>query len=76
MREGGDDVWESDISYYSLGHIQQVHHLIDCIVEDREPDYGGEAGVHAVRCTLAVIRSAELGRPVSVDEIGAEFRAY
>ena len=74
--EGGDDVWESDISYYSQGHIQQVHHLIDCIVEDREPDYGGEEGVHAVRCTLAVIRSAELGRPVSVDEIGAEFRAY
>lgn len=74
--EGGDDVWESDISYYSQGHVNQVHHLVDCIVEDREPDYGCEEGVHAVRCTLAVIRSAELGRPVKVGEIGEEYTAY
>ena len=26
--EGGDDIWESDISYYSQGHANQVHHLI------------------------------------------------
>ena len=74
--EGGDDVWESDISYYSQGHINQVHHLIDCVVGDREPDYGSEEGVHAVRCTLAVIRSAELGRPVEVGEIEEEYTAY
>ena len=74
--EGGDDVWDSDVSYYSQGHINQVRHLVDCIVEDREPDYGGEEGVHAVRCTLAAIRSAELGRPVRVGEIDEECRAY
>ena len=74
--EGGDDIWESDISYYSQGHINQVHHFIDAVVGDREPDYGGEEGVHAVRCTLAVIRSAELGRPVRVEEIGEEYTAY
>ena len=53
-----------------------MNHRIDCTVEDREPDYGAEAGVHAVRCTLVVIRSVELGRSVSVDEIEAEFRVY
>ncbi len=74
--EGGDDVWESDISYYSQGHINQVHHLIDSILADRAPDYGAEEGVHAVRCTLAVIRSVELGRPVRVDEIEENYTAY
>ncbi len=74
--EGGDDIWDSDISYYSRGHINQVHHLLDCIVGDRETDYGGEEGISAVRCTLAAIRSAQLGRPVRVEEIGEEYRAY
>ena len=74
--EGGDDVWESDICYYSKGHVNQVQHLLDCIVEEREPRYGGEDGVHAVRCTLATIRSAQEGRPVRVEEIEAGFTAY
>ncbi|NLF03175.1 MAG: Gfo/Idh/MocA family oxidoreductase [Anaerolineales bacterium] len=74
--EGGDDVWQSDISYYSQGHINQVHHLIECVLQDAEPRYTGEDGVHAVRCTLATIRSAREGRPVAVDEIGPDYTAY
>lgn len=74
--EGGDDVWESDICYYSQGHINQVHHLITCILEDREPRYSGRDGVHAVRCTLAAIRSAQEGRPVRLEEIEADYTAY
>jgi predicted dehydrogenase len=74
--EGGDDVWQSDISYYSRGHIGQVHHLIDCILADAEPRYSGEDGVHAVRCTLATIRSACEGRPVRVDEVSPDYTAY
>ena len=74
--EGGDDVWDSDISYYGQGHINQVHHLIDSIIEDKEPDYSGEEGVHAVRCTLASIRSAEEGRPISLNEIEDTYTAY
>lgn len=74
--EGGDDVWQSDICYYSQGHINQVHHLIDCILQDTPPRYTGEDGVHAVQCTLATIRSAREGRPVRIDEIGADYTAY
>ncbi len=74
--EGGDDLWQSDISYYSTGHVAQVHHLIDCILAATEPRYTGEDGVHAVRCTLATIESAHTGRPVKVEEIGAEYAAY
>ena len=74
--EGGDDVWQSDISYYSQGHIRQVHHLIDSIIENREPRYTGKHGVQAVRCTLATIRSAREGRPVRVAEIEPDYTAY
>ncbi len=74
--EGGDDVWESDISYYSQGHINQVHHLIDCILADREPRYSGDDGLHAVQCTLAAIRSARESRPVRVAEIAPDYTAY
>ena len=74
--EGGDDVWQSDISYYSGGHINQVHHLIDCIRHDASPCYTGEDGVHAVRCTLAAIRSARESRPIRVEEIESSYTAY
>ena len=74
--EGGDRVWQSEISYYSQGHVNQVHHLIDCVLGDVEPRYTGEDGVHAVRCTLAAIRSAREGRPVRVEEIEPEYTAY
>jgi len=74
--EGGDDIWQSDICYYSQGHVNQVHHFIDCIATDTEPRYGGEDGVHAVQCTLAAIQSAQSGRPVRVDEVQPYDTAY
>ena len=76
LDEGEDRVWESEISYYSQGHVNQVHHLIDCVVQGVEPRYTGEDGVHAVRCTLAAIRSAREGRPVRIEEIGPDYTAY
>lgn len=74
--EGGDDIWQSDICYYSQGHINQVHHLIECVMTGAEPRYTGEDGIHAVQCTLAAIQSAQQGRPVRVDEIDADYTAY
>jgi predicted dehydrogenase len=74
--EGGDDVWQSDVCYYSQGHTNQVRHLIDCVLEDLEPRYRGEDGVRAVRCTLATIISARENRPVRVDEVAPDFTAY
>jgi predicted dehydrogenase len=74
--EGGDDVWESDICYYSRGHINSTRHLIDSIIEGSQPRYTGDDGTHAVRCALAVIRSAREGRPVRIEEIGPDYTAY
>lgn len=76
FEEGGDEVWDSEISYYSQGHVNQVRHLLDSILQDTQPRYSGQDGVHAVRCTLAAIRSAQEGRPVRVDEIEAAYTAY
>ncbi len=69
--EGDDDIWQSKISYYSQGHINQIHHFIDCILEDKTPRYRGEDGVQTVQCTFATISSAKEGRPVKVNEIEA-----
>jgi predicted dehydrogenase len=74
--EGGDDVWQSDICYYSHGHINHVHHFIDCVLNDKEPRYTGEDGVHAVQCTLATIISAHSGRPVKISEVSPDFTAF
>jgi len=74
--EGSDAVWESDINYYPQGHMNHVNHLIECILNDTEPRYGGEAGMHAVTCTLAAIRSAQEGRPVKIGEITPDYTAY
>ncbi len=74
--EEADRVWNSDISYYGQGHVSQVHHLIDAILDDRTPRYSGEDGVRAVRTTLATILSAEEGRPVRVAEVNEGFAAF
>ena len=74
--EGGDDIWQSDICYYSQGHINHVHHFIDCVINGTEPRYRGEDGVHAVQCTLATIVSARESRPVNLREIPENFTAF
>ena len=76
FEEGGDDMWASNISYYGQGHINQVHHLIDCIVQDTPPRYGIEEGIHTVRCTLAAIRSAEEGKPIRIEDMDDTYTAY
>ena len=69
---------EADIFYHSKLHIQQIYHLVDCIVEDREPDYAEEERkrVHAVQCNLVVIRSVESGLRIRVDKTRESFRVY
>ena len=74
--EEKDAVWDSEISYYGRGHINQVQHFVDSVLNGTNPRYSAEDGIRSVRCTLAAIRSAREGRPVRVDEIGPEYRAY
>ena len=67
--EGGDEIWESEISYYSRAHINQIHNFIETLVKGSRPCYCGSDGLRAIRSTLAVICSAKEGIPVKVDEV-------
>ena len=66
--EGGDDVWESEISYYSQAHINQIHNFIETLTKGERPKYSGDDGVRAIRNTMAAICSAKEGIPVKVCE--------
>jgi predicted dehydrogenase len=76
LDEGRDDLWQSEICYYSCGHVAQVRHLVDSILEGSEPRYTGQDGVHAVRCTLATIESARTGQPMRVNDVADDYSAY
>lgn len=74
--EGGDRVWDSEISYYDQAHINQVTHFIDCVLNKKKTRYGGEDGTREVKATLAAIKSVIEDRPVRVDEIADDYTAY
>ena len=74
--EGGDELWESEIAYYSRGHANQVRDVVDAVLDGRPPRYGAADGVRAVRCALAAIRSAQTGLPVRVAEVAADYTAF
>ena len=74
--EGGDDLWDSEIAYYSRSHVNCVRDTVDAILDDRAPRRDGADGLRDVRCALAAIRSAETGVPVRVDSVAADYAAF
>ncbi|MGN1141300.1 MAG: Gfo/Idh/MocA family protein [Oliverpabstia sp.] len=69
FEEGGDDIWVSEMSYYSQAHKNLIHQMVDSILNNTESPYSGEAGVHDVKTTLAAICSAKEKLPVKVAEV-------
>ncbi|MGN0184541.1 MAG: Gfo/Idh/MocA family protein [Aristaeellaceae bacterium] len=67
--EGGDEIWQSDISYYSHAHINEIHGLVDSLLSGAPLPYSGEDGLRDVRTTLAAICSAREKLPVKVAEV-------
>jgi len=67
--EGGDDIWLSEVSYYSQAHTNQIHEFVDSLISGKPPRYSGLDGLRAVRSTMAAICSAKEGKPVKVDEV-------
>ena len=72
FEEGGDDIWKSEMSYYSHAHINLIRHMIDNLIAGEESPYTGEMGIHDVKTTLAAICSAKEGTPVKVAEVTDE----
>jgi predicted dehydrogenase len=67
--EGGDDIWQSEVSYYSRAHLNQISEFINALIGGREPRYTGVDGKRDVQTTMAAICSAKEGLPVRVDAV-------
>ena len=67
--EGGDEIWDSEVSYYSRAHRNQIFEFVDNLVEGKETRYSGVDGTRAVRTTMAAICSPKEDVPVKVDEV-------
>ncbi|MGN1347242.1 MAG: Gfo/Idh/MocA family protein [Eubacteriales bacterium] len=67
--EGGDEIWDSEVSYYSRAHRNQIFEFVDALVAGNEPRYTGEDGLRAVRTTMAAICSAKEDVPVKVKDV-------
>jgi predicted dehydrogenase len=70
--EGGDDIWQSEVSYYSRAHENQIHEFIDALTTGQAPRYTGHDGLREIQTTMAAICSAKEGVPIKVDEITDE----
>lgn len=70
--EGGDEIWDSEVSYYSRAHRNQIFEFVDALVAGEESRYSGEAGLRAVQTTMAAICSAKEDKPVKVEEVTDE----
>lgn len=67
--EGGDEIWQSEVSYYSRAHRNQIHEFVDALTGGGTPRYLGADGLRDVRTTMAAICSAREGVPVKVREV-------
>jgi len=70
--EGPDDVWKSEVSYYSQAHINHIHEMADRLVNGKPPVYSGIDGTWAVKATMAAICSVKEGKPVKVKDVTDE----
>jgi predicted dehydrogenase len=67
--EGGDDIWQSEVSYYSRAHINQINEFVAALISGHAPRYTGIDGLRDIKTTMAAICSAKEGVPVQVSEI-------
>jgi len=67
--EGGDDIWQSGVSYYSRAHQNQIHEFVHALTTGTPPRYTGIDGWRDIKTTMATICSAMEGVPVKVDDV-------
>jgi predicted dehydrogenase len=67
--EGGDDIWQSEVSYYSRAHMNQINEFVAALTSGGTPRYTGRDGMRDIRTTMAAICSAKEGVPVMVDDV-------
>jgi predicted dehydrogenase len=67
--EGGDDIWQSEVSYYSRAHTNQIHEFVGALTSGTKPRYTGRDGWRDIKTTMAAICSAKEGVAVKVGEV-------
>ncbi len=67
--EGPDDIWESDVSYYSSAHVYRMHEFIDSLTSGRPSRYTGRDGLRDLRAAIGSLCSAREGVPVELQEV-------
>ena len=70
--EGGDDIWQSEVSYYSRAHTNQIHEFVGALTSGTKPRYTGVDGWRDIKTTMAAICSAKEGVAVKVSEVTDE----
>jgi predicted dehydrogenase len=67
--------FSSDTEAYRLNtvrddnFVKQAREFVSAVRENRDPWITGEDGLHALEVALAIYRSADLGRPISVSNL-------
>jgi predicted dehydrogenase len=59
-----DDTRVARSPFTPTGHLGEIEHFIDCVVNDKEPETSGEAGRYALECAWAAIKSMWTNKPV------------
>jgi predicted dehydrogenase len=67
--EGGDDIWDSEVSYYSKAHAHRMHEFVGSLTGGRPSRYTGRDGLRDLRVAIGSICSAKEGVPVEVQEV-------
>ena len=62
----GDDTQLITTAYHPSGHVGEIAHFADCVLEDKEPETPGEAGRYALECAWAAIQSFRTNLPVTL----------
>jgi predicted dehydrogenase len=67
--EGGDDIWQSEVSDYSSAHAHRMHEFVDSLTNGHLSRYSGRDGLRDLRVAIGSICSAREGAPVEVGEV-------
>ncbi len=62
----GDDTHLQTSAYRPSGHVGEISHFADCVLNDKEPETPGEAGRYALECAWAAIKSFQTHQPVTL----------
>jgi len=62
----GDDTHIARSPFTPSGHLGEIEHFIDCVLNDKEPETPGEHGRWSLECAWAAIKSMQTNQPVTL----------